>query len=207
MGAFIVVATVVHDEGGKVEHRQWISRCSHPSGRPQSQHIRRHPRRGCGPGDVVGNRWESVAGSSGDHVALLASSLSQEVDLTITHWQLQEDVTFVPHESALGGPNSPWDAVSTAPITAPREDHASLPIHHRGWLLDQLDAVWAECVPLFHQPGTSETVVLGTEGAGPQLIHSTWLAEGDTLWIADTSAPCQATPLLAKATSWWELIL
>lgn len=136
--------------------------------------------------------WESVAGSSGDHVALLASSLSQEVDLTITHWQLQEDVTFVPHESALGGPNSPWNAVSTAPITAPREDHASLPVHHRGWLLDQLDAVWAECVPLFHQPGTSETVVLGTEGGGPQLIHSTWLAESDTLWIADTSAPCQA---------------
>ena len=137
--------------------------------------------------------WESVAGSSGDHLAVLASSLAQEVDLTVTHWQLQEEVTFVPHESALGGPNSPWDAVSTAPMTNPREDHASLPPHHRAWLMDQLDATWTQSVPLFNEPYGSETVLLNAEATSPRLIHSTVLAEGDTMWIGDVSAPCEAT--------------
>ena len=136
--------------------------------------------------------WESVAGSSGHHLALLASSLAQDVDLPVTHWQLQEDVTFVSHESALGGSYSPWDAVSTAPISAPREVHASLPIHHREWLMDQLDATWTQCAPLFQQPGVSETVFLDAEDASPPLLHSTWLAESDTLWIVDTSVPCEA---------------
>ena len=136
--------------------------------------------------------WESLAGSSGDHLALLASSLAQEVDLTITHWQLQEDVTFVTHESALGGVSSPWDAVSTAPIIAPRESHASLPVHHRQWMLDQLDATWTQCAPLFNQPDESETIFLSTEGTSPRLIHSTSLASSDTLWIGDDDAPLQA---------------
>ena len=123
---------------------------------------------------------------------MLASSLAQEVDLTVTHWQLQEEVTFVPHESALGGPNSPWDAVSTAPMTNPREDHASLPPHHRAWLMDQLDATWTQSVPLFNEPYGSETVLLNAEATSPRLIHST-AYEGDTMWIGDVSAPCEAT--------------
>ena len=144
-------------------------------------------------GDWTETDWESVAGSSGDHLALLASSLIQEVDLSITHWQLQEDVTFVPHESALGGPNSPWDGLSLAPLSNPREDHASMPLHHRQWLIAQLDAMWMQSSPLFSEPGVAETVVLDTQGNNARLIHGAWLAESDTLWIGDSNVPFLAS--------------
>ena len=56
MGAVTVVATVLHDAGRTVEHRQRIFGRSHPSWRPQPQHTCWNSQRGSGLGDVDRNR-------------------------------------------------------------------------------------------------------------------------------------------------------
>ena len=82
---------------------------------------------------------ESVPGATASHLELLANALSSSFPLDLLSEHVQSDVTFVPYTSAMAStpscPQGPWTATSIATPAMPRETHASLPSHHRQWMM------------------------------------------------------------------------
>lgn len=84
--------------------------------------------------------WENAPGSEATQVDLLVAALAEAMPLPLMDAEAQTQATFVPHTHALG--DVAWDEVSLALPSAPRELHASLPMHHRQWILDRLKGLW-----------------------------------------------------------------
>ena len=106
--------------------------------------------------------WENAPGSEATHVDLLVAALSEAMPLPLMDAEAQTQATFVPHANAFG--NVAWDGVSLAAPSAPRELHASLPVHHRQWVLNRLKGLW-------NSPGMA-----AADGLVSEDLHWGWFA-------------------------------
>ena len=106
---------------------------------------------------------ESLPGSQATHLTQLVEAMNaQFAPLQVVHQTLQSQVTFVPHFSALAQTepiDGPWIALSEAQDIHPREDHASLALHHREFVLEWVDGLWneLETIDTISDPTTSLT--------------------------------------------------
>lgn len=137
----------------------------------------------------------SKPGSVSGHLSLLAQSLTSSLPLFVEHESVQNDVTFVSHTSALGQTstesNEPWTDVSVASTDQPRETHASLPSHHRAWMLSWIEAMWNDHPD--HVQAQEDSYTLGWQQPRKKFLLSSLIQQEGKIHIGNSSDPFKAS--------------
>lgn len=137
----------------------------------------------------------SEPGSVARHLSMLAQSLTSSLPLNVEHESVQNDVTFVSHQSALGQSSSEsddhWTDVSVASMIEPRETHASLPSHHRTWMLTWVEAMWNDHPDQVQSQEDSYT--LGWQEPRKKFLLSSLIEQQGKIHIGNSSTPFKAS--------------
>lgn len=135
---------------------------------------------------------EIVAGSQSGHLSELAWALTESVPLAVTSQTLQTEATFIPHQSALGvigGTGSPWTEVSVATFSEPRETHASLPSHHRDWLLSWITSLWSDTEAWSDIYSAETSLTVGWQQPKRRLIREGLISQQGTVVVGNSTVP------------------
>ena len=135
---------------------------------------------------------EALPGATAAHLQLLANTLSASIPMDLLNESVQTDVTFVPWTSAMASsencPEGPWTATSMATLSMPRETHASLPYHHREWMMSWIEALWDDEWPEMIN-GPDQTMTLGWNNPRHKIVHDILIASGGQLFVGNTENP------------------
>ena len=138
---------------------------------------------------------ESVPGATAGHLELLANALSSSFPLDLLSEHVQSDVTFVPYTSAMAStpscPQGPWTATSIATPAMPRETHASLPSHHRQWMMGWIQALWDQEWPNTIQQ-QDPVMTLGWNQPKRNLVQEMLIEAGGKLVVGNNATPFEA---------------
>lgn len=138
---------------------------------------------------------ESVPGATAGHLELLAQALSASIPMDLLSEHVQTDVTFVPFTSAMASttdcPDGPWTASSVATAAMPRETHASLPAHHRQWMLTWIQALWDGEWPDVLQ-GQDQALTLGWNQPKRNIVQEMDIESGGQLVVGNNATPFAA---------------
>ena len=143
----------------------------------------------------------NVPGSTAPHVSLFAQSIAASMPLNLETMEGQWDFSFVSHESALGTweDANPWEMVSTALPTAPRESHASMATHHQTEFSQKLQSLWGTIPTTLPNQGVTD-YTLGWHQPNLNQLGSLTLQTQGKLHVGNgvtpfhvTTQPCATT--------------
>lgn len=148
---------------------------------------------------------ESQPGATAGHLQLLAHALTTSVPLDLLHESVQTDVTFVPWTSAAASteacPEGPFAATSLASMSAPRETHASLPSHHRNWMMSWINALWDEEWPEVIQ-GPDQVVTFGWNHPRNKVVQEVLVKSNGRLMVGNNDSPFAALTSACDGEIW-----
>ena len=138
---------------------------------------------------------ESQPGATAGHLELLAQALSTSFPMDLLSEHVQTDVTFVPFTSAMASsmecPEGPWTETSMASLAMPRETHASLPFHHRNWMMNWIQGLWNGAWPGVIQQ-QYPVMTLGWNHPEHRVIQEVLIESGGQLVVGNTETPFAA---------------